>query len=451
LEEKHVDVLKSLGIKDITTKNIADSAYWLGRANKFQAIATQNRAVYNVIDHTRGEGVICYDIDGNEYLDLASGVAVRALGMRYKPYLEFEASILDTVHEIMSNNWDSIPQIGLAERLAEIAPGKFDKQTSLTTSGARAVENCMKSAMDKTGRRRFIAFRPSFHGRTGYALALTASSAKHKAGFPQGVDVTRVFYPYCYRCPYGQNVEDCNVECAEALRQAVQLEGDDIAATVMESICCEGGFYVPPTKAVKEIYEITKEFGGYFVSDEVQAGMGRTGKWWAIENFDVTPDYIAIGKAIGAGYPMGAIVGPHPLFSGTSRHSETFGAEPKMAMTSLWVLKHLEDEGFLKKNAEDGAYMIKRLEELKDKHEVIGDVRGIGLMAGVEFVKNKKTKERDQELRNKIVEKTVRKYNLWTLAAGHNVIRWLPSYVITRDQIDDAIDRFDKAIADCTK
>ncbi len=451
MEEKHVDVLKSLGIKDITTKNIADSAYWLGRANKFQAIATQNRAVYNVIDHTRGEGVICYDIDGNEYLDLASGVAVRALGMRYKPYLEFEASILDTVHEIMSNNWDSIPQIGLAERLAEIAPGKFDKQTSLTTSGARAVENCMKSAMDKTGRRRFIAFRPSFHGRTGYALALTASSAKHKAGFPQGVDVTRVFYPYCYRCPYGQNVEDCNVECAEALRQAVQLEGDDIAATVMESICCEGGFYVPPTKAVKEIYEITKEFGGYFVSDEVQAGMGRTGKWWAIENFDVTPDYIAIGKAIGAGYPMGAIVGPHPLFSGTSRHSETFGAEPKMAMTSLWVLKHLEDEGFLKKNAEDGAYMIKRLEELKDKHEVIGDVRGIGLMAGVEFVKNKKTKERDQELRNKIVEKTVRKYNLWTLAAGHNVIRWLPSYVITRDQIDDAIDRFDKAIADCTK
>jgi 4-aminobutyrate aminotransferase len=187
------------------------------------------------------------------------------------------------------------------------------------------------------------------------------------------------------------------------------------------------------------------------VADEVQSGMGRTGKWWAIENFDVIPDYIAIGKAVGAGYPMGAVVGPHPLFSGTSRHSETFGAEPKMALTSLWVLKHLEDEGFLKKNKEDGAYMIKRLEELKDKHEVIGDVRGIGLMAGVEFVKNKKSKERNQELRNAVVETTVRKYKLWTLAAGHNVIRWLPSYVITKEQIDDAIDRFDKAITDCTK
>lgn len=451
MEEKHVEVLKSVGIKDITTKNVTDSAYWLKRANKYQALATQNRAVYNVMDHTKGDGVLCYDIEGNEYLDLASGVAVRALGLRYKPYLDFEKSIMDTVHEIMSNNWDSIPQIGLAERLAEIAPGKFDKQTSLTTSGARAVENCMKSAMDKTGRRRFVAFRPAFHGRTGYALALTASNAKHKAGFPQGVDVTRVYYPYCYRCPYGQNVEDCNVECAEALRDAIKLEGDDIAATVMESVCCEGGFYVPPAKAVKAIHEVTKEFGGYFVADEVQAGMGRTGKWWAIENFDVIPDYIAIGKAVGAGYPMGAMVGPEPLFSGLSRHSETFGAEPKMALTSLWVLKHLEDEGFLKKNAEDGAYMIKRLEELKDKHEVIGDVRGLGLMAGVEFVKDKKTKERDQELRNAVVEKTVRKYNLWTLAAGHNVIRWLPSYVITREQIDDAIDRFDKAIVDCTK
>jgi 4-aminobutyrate aminotransferase-like enzyme len=451
LEEKHIEILKSVGIKGITEKNIGDSGYWLDRANKFQAIATQNRAVYNVLDHTRGEGVITYDIEGNEYLDLASGVAVRALGTRYKPYLEFEASIVDTVHEIMSNNWDSIPQIGFAERLVEITPGKFDKQASLTTSGARAVENCMKSAMDKTGRRRFVGFRPAFHGRTGYALALTASNAKHKAGFPQGVDVTRVFYPYCYRCPYGQNVEDCNVECAEALRQAISLEGDDIAATVMESICAEGGFYVPPAKAVKAIYEITKEVGGYFVADEVQSGMGRTGKWWAIENFDVIPDYIAIGKAVGAGYPMGAVVGPHPLFSGTSRHSETFGAEPKMALTSLWVLKHLEDERFLKKNEEDGAYMIKRLEELKDTHEVIGDVRGIGLMAGVEFVKNKKSKERDQELRNAVVETTVRKYKLWTLAAGHNVIRWLPSYVITREQIDDAIDRFDKAISDCTK
>ena len=451
MDEKHVELLRSLGIKDIDKKNAKDSAYWIDRANSHQAIATQNRDVYNVIDHTRGDGIVCYDLEGNEYLDLASGVAVRAFGMRYKPFLEFESSVLDTVHEIMSNNWDSIPQVGLAERLMELTPGDFDKQTSLTTSGARAIENCMKSAMDKTGRRRFVAFRPAFHGRTGYALALTASNAKHKAGFPQGVDVTRVFYPYCYRCPYGQNVEDCSVECAEALREAIRVEGDDIAATVFESISAEGGFYVPPAKAVKALYDVTKETGGYFVSDEVQAGMGRTGKWWAIENYDVVPDYIAVGKAFGGGYPMGAAVGPRPLFSGTSRHSETFGAEPKMALTSLWVLKHMEDEGFLKKNAEKGAYMIERLNELKDKHEVIGDVRGIGLMAGVEFVNDKKSKVRNPELRNEVVKTTVRKYNLWTLAAGHNVIRWLPSYVITKDQIDEAIDRFDKGIADCMK
>jgi 4-aminobutyrate aminotransferase len=238
------------------------------------------------------------------------------------------------------------------------------------------------------------------------------------------------------------------VECAEALREAIKVEGDDIAATVFEPISCEGGFIVPPTKAAKALYEVTKEFGGYFVSDEVQAGMGRTGKWWGMDNFDVIPDYIALGKAIGVGYPMGACVGPRPLFTGASRHSETFGAEPKMALQSLWLIKHMEDEGYLKRNAETGAYMQKRLKELMDKHEVIGDVRGIGLMAGIEFVKDRKSKERDPKLRDNIVKAAVQKHNLWVLAAGANVIRWLPSYVITQEDIDECINRFDKAILD---
>ncbi len=449
MDARHIEILKSLGV-DINEKNAKNSQHWIERT-KSHALATQNREVYGFIDHTRGEGIRMYDIDGNEYLDLASGVAVRAMGLRYKPFIEFESSIVDVVHEIMSNNWDSIPQTAFAEKLISITPGTHEKQASMTTSGARAVENCMKSAMDRSGHQRFIGFRPSFHGRTGYALALTASNKKHKAGFPQGVDVTRVFYPYCYRCPYGQNAEDCNVECAEALRGAIEVEGDDIAATVMESVCCEGGFLIPPKKAVKAIYDITKEYGGHFIADEVQAGMGRTGKWWAIEHFDVVPDYIAMGKAIGVGYPLGASVGPSPMFSAYSRHSETFGAEPKMALQCLWLLKHLEDENILSKNAEKGAYMTKRLTELKDKHEVIGDVRGLGLMTGIEFVKDKKSKERDQKTRNDIVKNAVHKYKLWVLAAGHNVIRWLPSYIITKEDIDECLDRFEKAIIDSSK
>jgi 4-aminobutyrate aminotransferase len=260
-----------------------------------------------------------------------------------------------------------------------------------------------------------------------------------------------VFYPYCYRCPYGQNVEDCNVECVEALRYALQVEGNDIAATVMEPLCGEGGLIVPPAKAVKRMYDLTKEHGAYFVSDEVQAGMGRTGKWCAIENHGIVPDYVAMGKALGGGYPMGASIGPAPMFTSSARHSETFSAEPKMSLLSLWTIKHLEDGGYLKKNVELGDYLQKGLNELRDKHEVVGDVRGLGLMVGLEIVKDKKSKEKAPKLRNAIVRNAVQKQKLWVLGAGQNVIRMTPSYVITKDEIDLTIERLDKAIADETE
>ncbi|MFW9960254.1 MAG: aminotransferase class III-fold pyridoxal phosphate-dependent enzyme, partial [Candidatus Thorarchaeota archaeon] len=251
-----------------------------------------------------------------------------------------------------------------------------------------------------------------------------------------------------YRCPYGTTEDDCSIECVEALRYALEVEGNDVAATVMEPLCGEGGLIVPPAKAVKGIYNLTKEVGAYFMSDEVQAGMGRTGKWCAIENHDVVPDYVSMGKAIGGGYPMGASIGPAPMFTGGSRHSETFSAEPKMSLFSLWILKHMEDGDFLRKNRENGDYLMKRLNELKEKYEVVGDVRGLGLMVGMEIVKDKKTKEKARKLRDSIVKNAVQKQHLWMLGAGQNVIRMTPSYIITKENIDDAVERLDKAIAE---
>jgi 4-aminobutyrate aminotransferase len=259
-----------------------------------------------------------------------------------------------------------------------------------------------------------------------------------------------VFYPYCYRCPYGQNVEDCNIECVEALRYALQVEGNDIAATVMEPISGEGGLIVPPKKAVQGFYEVTKEVGAYFMSDEVQAGMGRSGKWCAMENHDVVPEFVSMGKALGGGYPMGASIGPAPMYTGPSRHSETFSAEPKMSLVSLWIIKHIEDQNCLKTNVEKGDYLVKRLEELKDKHEVVGDVRGIGLMVGMEFVKDKKTKEKAPKLRDEIIKMAVQKFHLWVLGSGQNVMRFTPSYIIEKEHIDDAVDRLDKVISSVT-
>jgi len=446
MDDKHFRILKDLGF-DID-KSMMTNEYWKKRGAEALALTTQDRDVYGCLDHTIGDGVRIFDIEGTEYLDVTGGVAVRALGLRYKAYLEFEESVLDVVHELPGMDFDAIPQTLLAERVAGITPGDHKKRVVFTTSGGRAVEGCMKSAMDLSGKRRFVAFRPAFHGRTGYALAMTASNSKHKSGFPQGVDVIRVFYPYCYRCPYGAEVEDCSLECVEALRYALQVEGDDIAATVMEPISGEGGLIVPPAKAVQGFYEVTREFGAYFMSDEVQAGMGRTGKWCAIENHGVVPDYISMGKAIGGGYPMGASIGPSPMFTGGSRHSETFSAEPKMSLLSLWIFKHLEDGDYLKKNAENGSYLLKRFNELKDKYEVVGDARGIGLMAGIELVKDKKSKEKARKLRDQVLKNAVQKQKLWMLGCGQNVVRFTPSYIITKENIDDAVNRLDKAISE---
>ncbi|MFW9787496.1 MAG: aspartate aminotransferase family protein [Candidatus Thorarchaeota archaeon] len=447
MDEKHIQILKDLGY-NLDQKNMTND-YWKKRGADALALTTQDRDVYGCLDHTVGEGVKIFDIEGTEYLDVTGGVAVRALGLRYKPYIEFEQSILDTVKELPGMDFDAIPQTLLAERVAGITPGSHKKRVVFTTSGGRAVEGCMKSAMDLSGKRRFVAFRPAFHGRTGYALSLTSSNSKHKSGFPQGVDVIRVFYPYCYRCPYGTHVEDCSLECVEALRYALQVEGNDIAATVMESISGEGGYIVPPAKAVQGFYKVTKEVGAYFMSDEVQSGMGRTGKWCAVENYGVVPDYISMGKAIGGGYPLGASIGPAPMFSGGARHSETFSAEPKMSLLSLWIFKHMEDGNYLKKNAEKGAYLLKQFNDLMDKYEVIGDVRGIGLMAGIEFVKDKKSKEKASKLRDEILKNAVQKQKLWVLGCGQNVIRFMPSYVITNEELDEAVARLDKAISAC--
>ncbi|MFW9849287.1 MAG: aspartate aminotransferase family protein [Candidatus Thorarchaeota archaeon] len=446
MNDKHYQILKDLGF-EVTPKQMTNK-YWKNRAAEALALTTQDRDVYGCLDHTRGEGIQIYDVEGQEYLDLTGGVAVRAFGLRYKPLLEFENEILDVIHEFPGMDFDAIPQTLLAEKIAQITPGSHRKNVTFTTSGGRAVEGCMKSAMDLTNRRRFVGFRPAFHGRTGYALALTSTNFRHKNTFPQGVDVIRVPYPYMYRKPKGMTDDDYKNYLLDTLEYALQVEGNDIAAVVMEPLAGEGGLIVPPSDVVQGIYKIAKDNGAFFHSDEVQAGMGRTGKWCAIENHGVVPDYISMAKALGGGYPMGASIGPSPMFSGETRHSETFSAEPRMALIALWVLKHIEDNDFLKKNTENGLYMMKQLEELKDKHEVVGDVRGLGLMIGMEFVKDKSSKSKDPKLRNRIVKNAVQKQHLWMLGSGQNVIRFTPSYVITHEDIDEAVRRLDKAITE---
>ncbi len=387
-----------------------------------------------------------YDLEGNEYLDVTAGVAVHALGWRPEGLIEFEESIRDVVSEMPGQDFDSIPQTLLAERLVSITPGNFQKNVFFTTSGGRAVESAVKAAMDVTGRQRFVAFRPAFHGRTGFALALTASKAVHREGFPQALPVIRTSYADPYRS-HGLEPSEVADRALEELRYAIELEGRDIAGIVVEPIVGEGGIIVPPPEFLRGLREIADEHGALLIADEVQSGVGRSGRWWAIEHAGVEPDIIATAKSLGGGLPLGAIIGRAPLFGRPSRHSETFSAEPRTALVSLFVLKSIEERN-LRQNAETiGLMLLNGLNELKEKYECVGHVRGQGLMLGMEFVHSKASREPAVAIRDAVVKHCVRSERLWILGSGRSTVRLLPPLVISEEQANEVLRRLDRAIS----
>lgn len=446
MDQEQVDLLRWLvpGLKDIPSSSL----YWIERAQRALATSTQDRDVYPVLDHTRGQGVWMYDIEGNEYLDVNAGVAVRALGFRPQGIQDFERRLGDVVEEMPGQDFDNIPQVLLAERLAATAPGTFDKQVFFTTSGARAVESALKAAMDQTGRQRFVAFRPAFHGRTGYALAVTASKAIQREGFPQALDVVRAPYPYAYRSPVGPDPDAVADYSLQYLRDAILDEGTDIAGIIVESLAGEGGIIPPPIRFLRGLRDIANQYGAVLIADEVQAGLGRTGRWWAIEHADVEPDIICTAKALGGGYPLGAVIGRSPIFARSSRHSETFSAEPRLALLSLFILRSIEEQGLIGNAARVGQAMMDRLREVLGDVEQVGEIRGRGFMQGIEFVEDRRTRTHAVELRDRIVQNCVFKQRLWVLGAGRSSIRLLPPLIMNEEQAFEAIARFERAVKD---
>jgi len=421
---------------------------WISRSEQALAKTTQTREIYPVVDHTRGEGPWIYDIKGNQYLDMTAGVAVRALGFGHHHLADFERRIHTYMREVPGHDFDVIPQTLLAERLISLTPGEYDREVLFTTSGGRAVESALKSLMDTQHRYRFVAFRPAFHGRTGYALALTASKHIHKDYYPQGLDVVRGPYPYCYRCPFGQKENECDLECIRYLRDSLEYEGTDIAGIVFEPICGEGGIIPAPVSFIRELRLLADELETQLVADEVQAGLGRTGRWWAVEHSGVVPEYITTAKALGGGFPLAACIGPKPMYTDFSRHSETFGGEPFVALLSLAVLRTIEREGLLENAQRRGKQLMDGLRELQSRHSFIGDVRGVGLMCAVEIVGDPKTKAYDPDRREKIITSCVQNHNLWIIGAGRSAIRFLPPLNITEEQINITLERFGQALKD---
>jgi len=397
----------------------------------------------------QGEGAIVEDVDGNRFLDFNAGIAVVAAGHCHPRVVKAIQEQAARLIHMSGTDFYYEGLVGLAEKLAEIAPGDVDRRVSFGNSGAEAVEGSIKLARYATRRDKLIAFYGSFHGRTMGALSLTARKATQRAKFgPLVPGVTHAPYPYCYRCPFGKEPEGCAVECVKFIEDTLLKTvspADETAAIVFEAVQGEGGYIVPPKKFFDELQRVAKQHGILLVCDEVQSGMGRTGKMWAAEHFDLVPDIFAVAKGIASGLPLGATVARADLMTWVpGAHASTFGGNPVSCAAALVTIALLE-ESLVENAARMGAYMMERLKTWPARYPNVGDVRGLGLMLGIELVRDQQTKEKASELRDRVVGLAFDR-GVLVLGAGDNTIRLCPPLVITRDQCDFALDTLEECL-----
>lgn len=399
----------------------------------------------------RARGAVVEDVDGNRYLDFTAGIAVTATGHSHPLVVEAIGKQAARFIHMSGTDFYYPAQVKLAEEMARITPGKGPKHTFLSNSGTEAVEAAFKLARYRTRRPLAIAFLGAFHGRTMGALSLTGSKAVQRRHFsPMVPGVTHVPYANCYRCPYGLAYPSCRMHCVTVIRDVYFKSiapPEDVAAIIVEPIQGEGGIVVPPPEFHPMLADLAREFGILLIVDEVQSGMGRTGEMFAIEHWRVTPDIVAVGKGIASGLPMGATVASADLMNWPAgAHANTFGGNPVACEAALVTIRLLEQE-LVANAAEVGAYLLQELEKLKPRHRLIGEVRGKGLMIGIECVRDRETKEMAIQERNAIIQHCFRK-GLLLLGAGSNVIRIVPPLLITKRDAAVAVEILDRVFTE---
>jgi 4-aminobutyrate aminotransferase len=398
---------------------------------------------------SRGEGAIVEDVDGNRFLDFNAGIAVVSTGHCHPKVVEAIQQQAARLIHMSGTDFYYENMVTLAEKLAALAPGGGERRVYFGNSGTEAIEAAIKMARYSTGRDKFIAFLGAFHGRTMGSLSLTASKSVQRRGFaPLLPGVTHIPYAYCYRCAYGKTPDSCAVECAKVIEdQLVKtiLPADEVAAIVLEPVQGEGGYIVPPQKFFDELARIAKRFGMLLVFDEVQSGMGRTGKMWAAEHFNASPDILAVAKGIASGMPLSATIARAEVMSWPpGAHASTFGGNPVACAAGLVTVELLEKE-LIANAARVGGYIMDRLREWPERFPIVGEVRGLGLMIGIELVRNQRTRERAPAARNRVLELAFER-GLLVLGAGENSIRLCPPLVITRDQAAFAVDVLEECL-----
>ncbi len=394
---------------------------------------------------SRGKGTVVEDVDGNRFLDFMAGIAVNATGHSHRRVVRAVKRQAERFFHMCASDFYYESFARLAERLTRMTPMEGEKSVFFTNSGAEAVETAIKLVRYHTQRPYIIAFLGSFHGRTMGALSLTASKAKQRSYFSSFLPgVHHIPYGYCYRCPYNLTYPKCGVHCAEALEKVVcrnLMNPREIGAIFVEPIQGEGGYIVPPPEFHAKLKAFAEKNGILYVVDEVQAGMGRTGKFLAIEHFGVEPDVVIMAKGLASGLPLGAVVAKKKYMTWKAgTHGSTFGGNPLACEASLETLALLE-EGLTANAARMGRRLVRKINRLAKEIPMIGEVRGLGLMIGVELVKDRETREPAPKEAHEVVQACFAR-GLLILSCGESTVRFCPPLVVNAREVDTAAEIF---------
>jgi 4-aminobutyrate aminotransferase len=397
-----------------------------------------------------GSGCIVKDVDGNEFIDFNSGLAVLNVGHCHPKVV---SAITEQTKKLIHYSYTDFyyqPIVDLGKELTKITPGTFAKKVFFCNSGAEVIEAAMKMAKWHTRNSLFLAYTGAFHGRTLGAISLTASKpVQRRHFFPLVPGVTHVPYPYCYRCPFHLSYPECHFWCVDFIEEEVlakYIPAENVAAMFVESIQGEGGYVVPPDDYFTRLRRLLDKHNILMIDDEIQSGIGRTGKWFAMEHFNVIPNAVCVAKAIGSGLPIGALISKDEFmdWEGGS-HATTFGGNPVACAAGLAVIDVIKQERLLENATKLGAHLLTRLKEMQKKYPIIGDVRGKGLMVAAEIVKDPDTKEFGAELSQEIMMKCFKR-GLAIITSGKSTMRFVPPLVITRELLDAGLDVFEGVV-----
>ena len=391
-----------------------------------------------------GNDCIVKDVDGNEYIDFNSGLACLNVGHNHHKVVTAIKNQCDSFLHYSNTDFYYREVVNVAEKLFEIAPGRFEKKVCFGNSGTEAVEAALKFSKWHTRKHQFIAFIGGFHGRTLGALSLTGSKlVQRRYFFPMLPGVTHVPYPYCYRCPFKLSYPDCSYWCVDFIDECVlskHVPSDDVAGIVFEPIQGEGGYVVPPPRYFQRLKKLADKYGLLLIDDEVQTGMGRSGRWFAIEHWDVEPDIVCSAKGLASGLPLGATIAKAKIMDWVAgSHASTFGGNPLSCVAASAVIDVIRQEQLLENSTKLGTYIMKRLREFQERCEIIGDVRGKGLMIGMEIVENKESQKPAPGKASEIIKRAWRR-GVNVISCGASTVRVVPPLTITKELVDSALE-----------